>query len=279
MKFTEGPVWLPKEQKLIFSDIPNSVLMQWSQKAGLSEFRKSENANGNILDLDGNIISCQHGARNIIRIDNKGKSSVLVDKFNGKRFNSPNDVAVWKDGTLWFTDPPWGLREPHEIPGHWVYKLDPKTGKVDVLIKDLAMPNGIVFSPDYSRLYVADTGGHKRHPDPKFHDYPDTVTCYAVSKKGKLGKKLFTIDEGSDGMAVDVKGNIYLTHGHVQVYDKDGKKIETIESPTKASQCLLWWERLQNPFYHGKKWSLQRKAYTTRSCLTSIILIRPHHET
>ena len=102
MKFTEGPVWLPKEQKLVFSDIPNSVLMQWSQKAGLSEFRKSENANGNILDLDGNIISCQHGTRNIIRIDDNGKSSVLVDKFNGKRFNSPNDVAVWKDGTLWF---------------------------------------------------------------------------------------------------------------------------------------------------------------------------------
>ena len=239
MKFTEGPVWLPNEQKLVFSDIPNSVLMQWSQKAGLSEFRKSENANGNILDLDGNIISCQHGARNIIRIDDNGKSSVLVDKFNGKRFNSPNDVAVWKDGTLWFTDPPWGLRELHEIPGHWVYKLDPKTGKVDVLIKDLAMPNGIVFSPDFSRLYVADTGGHKRHPDAKFHDYPDTVTCYAVSKKGKLGKKLFTIDEGSDGMAVDVKGNIYLTHGHVQVYAPNGKKIETIEIPQKpANVCF-----------------------------------------
>ena len=108
-----------------------------------------------------------------------------------------------------------------------------------MLIKDLAMPNGIVFSPDYSRLYVADTGGHKRHPDPKFHDYPDTVTCYAVNKKGKLGKKLFTIDEGSDGMAVDVRGNIYLTHGHVQVYDPDGNKIETIETPQKpANVCF-----------------------------------------
>ena len=263
MKFSEGPVWLPKEQKLVFSDIPNSVLMQWSQKAGLSEFRKSENANGNILDLDGNIISCQHGARNIIRIDQKGMASVLVDKFNGKRFNSPNDVAVWKDGTLWFTDPPWGLREPHEIPGHWVYKLDPKTGKVEVLIKDLAMPNGIVFSPDYSRLYVADTGGHKRHPDPKFHDYPDTVTCYAVNKKGKLGKKLFTIDEGSDGMAVDIKGNIYLTHGHVQVYDKDGKKIETIETPQKPA----------NVCFGGKDY--KTLFITARSGLYSVRLTQP----
>jgi len=239
MKFTEGPVWLPEESKVVFSDIPNSKLMQWSKKDGLSVFRKSEQANGNILDLQGRIISCQHAARNIIRIDKDGKAKVLTEKFEGKRFNSPNDVAVWKDGTLWFTDPPWGLRAPHEIPGHWVYKLDPETGKVEVLIKDLAMPNGIVFSPDGSRLYVADTGGHKRHPDPKYHDYPDTVTCYAVSKKGKLGKKLFTIDEGSDGMAVDVKGNLYLTHGQVQVYDADGKKLETIEVPEKpANVCF-----------------------------------------
>ena len=239
MKFTEGPVWLPGESKLVFSDIPNSQLMQWSKKDGLSVFRKSEQANGNILDLQGRIISCQHAARNIIRIDKDGKAKVLTEKFEGKRFNSPNDVAVWKDGTLWFTDPPWGLRAPHEIPGHWVYKLDPETSKVEVLIKNLAMPNGIVFSPDGSRLYVADTGGHKRHPNPKYHDYPDTVTCYAVSKKGKLGKKLFTIDEGSDGMAVDVKGNLYLTHGQVQVYDADGKKLETIEVPEKpANVCF-----------------------------------------
>ena len=131
-----------------------------SEKNGLSEFRKSAQANGNIVDLQGRIISCQHAARNIIRIEKDGRAKVLADKFDGKRFNSPNDVAVRHDGTLWFTDPPWGLRGPHEIPGHWVYKLDPATGKVEVLIKDLAMPNGIVFSPDGSRLYVADTGGN-----------------------------------------------------------------------------------------------------------------------
>ena len=209
------------------------------KEGGLSKFRKSESANGNILDLDGNIISCQHGARNIIRIDKKGKAKVLADKFNGKRFNSPNDVAVWKDGTLWFTDPPWGLREPHEIPGHWVYKLYPKTGKVEALIKNLAMPNGIVFSPDFSRLYVADTGGSKRHPDSKYHDYPATVTCYALSDEGTIGEELFTIKEGSDGMAVDVKGNLYLTQGNVQVYDPEGKKIETIKVPQNpANVCF-----------------------------------------
>ncbi|MEO1994520.1 MAG: SMP-30/gluconolactonase/LRE family protein, partial [Planctomycetaceae bacterium] len=109
MKFTEGPVWLPAQKKLVFSDIPNSKLMQWSAQDGLSEFRKSENANGNILDLQGRIISCQHGARNLIRIEADGSTTVLADKFDGKRFNSPNDVAVRSDGTLWFTDPPWGL--------------------------------------------------------------------------------------------------------------------------------------------------------------------------
>ena len=100
MKFTEGPVWLPEQKKVVFSDIPNSKLMQWSKKDGLSVFRKSEQANGNILDLQGRIISCQHAARNIIRIGKDGKSEVLTDKFEAKRFNSPNDVAVWKDGTL-----------------------------------------------------------------------------------------------------------------------------------------------------------------------------------
>lgn len=263
MKFTEGPVWLPDEQTLVFSDIPNSLLMMWSEKEGLSKFRKSENANGNILDLEGNIISCQHGARNIIRIDKGGKTTVLAEKFEGKRFNSPNDVAVWKDGTLWFTDPPWGLREPHEIPGHWVYKLDPKTGEVEVLIKDLAMPNGIVFSPDFSRLYVADTGGNKRHPDPKFHDYPDTVSCYAVNEKGKLGKKLFVIDQGSDGMAVDIKGNLYLTHGNVQVYDSGGEKIDTIEIPQKPA----------NVCFGGKDY--RTLFITARSSLYSVRLILP----
>lgn len=240
MKFTEGPVWLPKDNKLVFSDIPNSKLMQWNEADGLSVYRESENANGNILDLEGRIISCQHGARNVIRIEADGTTTVLADKFDGKRFNSPNDVAVKSDGTLWFTDPPWGLTEPHEIPGHWVYKLEPKTGKVEVIHKYLAMPNGIVFSPDESRIYIADTGGHPRHPNPDFHNLPATIQCHAIGSDGKLGKKLFHIDAGSDGMAVDVLGNIYTTTGgKVHVYDADGKKLEQIDVPEgPANVCF-----------------------------------------
>ncbi|MCA9263237.1 MAG: SMP-30/gluconolactonase/LRE family protein [Planctomycetales bacterium] len=240
MQFTEGPVWLPQEKIVVFSDIPNSKLMQWSQADGLSDYRPSKNANGNILDGDGRIISCQHGARNVIRIEKDGTTTVLAEKFDGKRFNSPNDVAMRADGTLWFTDPPWGLTGQREIPGNWVFRLDPKTGRVEAVIKDLAMPNGIVFSPDQTRLYVADTGGHPNHPDEKFHKLPAGVHCYEVNQDGSLGKQLFQTDAGSDGMAVDVNGNIYTTTGgHVGVYNADGKLLEKIEVPEgPANVCF-----------------------------------------
>ncbi len=240
LKFTEGPVWLQKEKILVFSDIPNSKLMQWSEADGLSDYRDSEQANGNILDLQGRIISCQHRARNLIRIESDGTTTVLVDRFEGKRFNSPNDVAIRSDGTLWFTDPPWGLTGPHEIPGHWVYKLDPKSGKVEVIHKYLAMPNGIVFSPDETRIYIADTGGNQRHPDPEFHKTPASIQCHEVGTDGKLGKKLFHIDAGSDGMTVDVKGNLYTTYGgQVHIYDADGKELEQIDVPEgPANVCF-----------------------------------------
>lgn len=240
MKFTEGPVWLPSEKKLVFSDIPNSKLMQWSEADGLSVYRDSEQANGNILDLQGRIISCQHKARNVIRIEADGSTTLLADRFDGKRFNSPNDVAIRSDGTLWFTDPPWGLTGPHEIPGHWVYKLEPKTGKVEVIHKYLAMPNGIVFSPDESRIYIADTGGHKRHPDPDFHKLPASIQCYEIDSNGNLGKKLFQIASGSDGMAVDTQGNLYATHGgKVHIYDADGNERQQIDVPEgPANVCF-----------------------------------------
>ena len=176
----------------------------------------------------------------MIRLEDDGSVKVLADKYEGKRFNSPNDVAVHSDGTLWFTDPPWGLKEPHELPGHWVYKLYPDTGQVEVVHKYLAMPNGIVFSPDESRIYIADTGGHPRHPDPEFHNLPSSIQCHAVSTDGRIGEKLFHIEAGSDGMAVDVKGNLYTTHGgKVYVYDADGKELEQIDVPEgPANVCF-----------------------------------------
>ena len=249
MKFTEGPAWIPATKTLVFSDIPNSKLMQWREGDGLSVFRNSEQANGNILDLQGRLISCQHAARNLVRTETDGSITVLADKFDGKRFNSPNDVAVRSDGTLWFTDPPWGLTGPGELPGNWVFKLDPATGNVEPVIKDLAMPNGIIFSPDETRLYVADTGGHERHPNPELRKLPAGIHCYEVSKDGKLGKKLFQIGQVSDGMKADVKGNLYTTNGRkVQIYSADGKKLEQIDVPEGPANCCFGGDDLKTLF-------------------------------
>lgn len=240
MRFIEGPAWVPAKKTLIFSDIPNSKLMQWREGDGLSVFRQSENSNGNILDLEGRLISCQHSGRNLVRTEPDGKITVLADKYDGKRFNSPNDVAVRSDGTLWFTDPPWGLIGPREIPGNWVFKLDPADGSVEPVIKDLSMPNGIAFSPDESRLYVADTGGNERFSVADLKKLPPAIHCYEMSKNGKLGKQLFQFGQGSDGMRVDVKGNLYTTtSGKVHIYDPDGQKLEQIDMPeSPANVCF-----------------------------------------
>ena len=159
MKFTEGPVWLPNKSIVVFSDIPNSMLMQWSKKDGLLPFRKSEASNGNILDLRGRLLTCQHTGRNIIRTEHDGTITVLSDKFEEKKLNSPNDLAIKSDGSIWFTDPSYGLRgKPGELPGKWVFRLDVATKKVTVIYKGFDMPNGIAFSPDEKRVYIADTG-------------------------------------------------------------------------------------------------------------------------
>ncbi|MGE5195096.1 MAG: SMP-30/gluconolactonase/LRE family protein [Deltaproteobacteria bacterium] len=249
MKFTEGPAWIPAKKTLVFSDIPNSKLMQWREGDGLSVFRQSEQSNGNILDLEGRLISCQHAGRNLVRTESDGKITVLADKFEGKRFNSPNDVAVRSDGTLWFTDPPWGMTGEREIPGNWVFKLDPASGAVEPVIKDLAMPNGIVFSPDESRLYVADTGGHEKFSVPELRKLPAGIHCYEVSKEGKLGKQLFQIEQGSDGMRVDVKGNLYTTNGgKVHIFSADGKKLEQIDVPEGPANVCFGGDDLETLF-------------------------------
>ncbi len=249
MKFIEGPAWFPATKTLVFSDIPNSKLMQWREGDGLSVYRQSENSNGNILDLEGRLVTCQHTGRNLVRTEPDGKITVLTDKYDGKRFNSPNDVAVRSDGTLWFTDPPWGLTGEREIPGNWVFKLDPASGSVDPVIKDLAMPNGIVFSPDESRLYVADTGGNERLSVAELKKLPAAVHCYEMSKDGKLGKQLFQFGQGSDGMRVDVKGNLYTTTGgKIHIYSAGGKKLEQIDVPEGPANVCFGGDDLKTLF-------------------------------
>ena len=229
MKFTEGPVWIPEKQALIFSDIPNSMLMRWSARDGLKPFRKSAQANGNMLDLQGRLMSCQHAGRNLIRTESDGTLTVLADKFDGKKFNSPNDLAIKSDGSIWFTDPSYGLRgKPGEIPGKWVFRLDGTSNKVTVVYKGFDMPNGIAFSPDEKRLYIADTGKH------------GIIRAFDVSGETIVTKPAFEIPIRCDGMCIDTRGNIYTTSkGGIHIFDKAGKKLGLIAIPEHpANVCF-----------------------------------------
>ncbi|MFK7910436.1 MAG: SMP-30/gluconolactonase/LRE family protein [Akkermansiaceae bacterium] len=229
MKFTEGPVWLPEKNIVVFSDIPNSMLMQWSEKDGLKPYRKSENSNGNILDAKGNLLTCQHSGRNVISEGKDGKIKVLADKHDGKRFNSPNDLAQHSDGSIWFTDPSYGLRgKPGEYEGKWVFRMDGKTGKTSAIYKDFDMPNGIAFSPDFRTVYIADTGKI------------GIIRAFSVHGEAIDQKPIFEIPIRCDGMCIDTEGNIYTTSkGGIHVYDKAGKKLGLIPVPeTPANVCF-----------------------------------------
>ncbi len=229
MKFTEGPVWFPSPgNRLVFSDIPNSRQMEWSDKNGLKEWRKVEQSNGNLLDLKGQLLSCQHAGRNVISTAGDGSIKVLADRFDGMRFNSPNDLAIRSDGTIWFTDPSYGLRgRKAEIDGKWVYRLKPD-GKVSVVCKTFDMPNGIAFSPGGKRVYIADTGKVGK------------IRAYRVIEKGLLGDPEFIIDIRCDGMCIDTKGRVYTTSaGGIHVFDGTGKKLGVIATPEHpANVCF-----------------------------------------
>ena len=164
--WAEGPAWNGVGRYLVWSDIPNNVQMRWLEENGqVSVFRNpSGYSNGNTFDFEGRELSCEHGNRRVVRYEPNGTVTVIADKFEGKRLNSPNDIAVHPDGSIWFTDPPYGIignyegfkadKEVKEA----VYRVDPKTGQMDKLYDEMNGPNGICFSPDYKKVYVADTG-------------------------------------------------------------------------------------------------------------------------
>ena len=236
MRFTEGPVWIPARKMVVFSDIPNSVLMQWTEDGGLKEYRKVKQSNGNILDLEGNLLTCQHAGRNVIRTDAGGKVTVLCDNIQGKKLNSPNDLALRGNGEIWFTDPSYGLRgKPGELPGRWVWRIGPQG--TDVVYKGHDMPNGIVFSPEEVRVYIADTGKVGK------------IRVFKVVESGMLGDPLFEIDIRCDGMCVDTKGNIYTTsRGGIHVFDRNGKKIGVIETPEHPANVCFGGENYDTLF-------------------------------
>lgn len=234
MKFTEGPVWLSRDGGfLVFSDIPADELKRWSEKEGLATFRKpSHNANGNLLDREGRMISCEHGGRRLSILEADGTLATLVDKFEGKAFNSPNDVAVAADDAVCFTDPDYGLRgKPGEIGGNWVFRFDPKTKNIRVLVKDFDKPNGIAFSPDGKLLYIADSGK------------PRHIRVFDVEADGGVSNsRVFcTLDQGApDGIRCDADGRVWSSAGDgVRIYDTSGKLLGTIPVPeVPANLCF-----------------------------------------
>ena len=240
MKFTEGPVWIPGERggMLLFSDIPSDVIHKWTRADGLGVFRNpSRGANGNTIDAEGRLISCEHRSRTVVRNTPEGSMETIADAYKGGKLNSPNDAAVRSDGTVWFTDPPYGLgQRPREQKGNYVYKLDPAAkkpeGKLQAVILDIQWPNGICFSPDESKLYVANS------------DISNPVIFVTPFKPdGTLGtpQPLFRIDKGiPDGIRCDAEGRVWSSAGDgVHVFAPDGKllgKVLVPESP--ANLCF-----------------------------------------
>lgn len=234
LKFTEGPVWMDAEGCLLFSDIPADTIYRWSQQDGLSVFRKpSHNANGNTTDLQGRLLTCEHGSRTLTRTEADGTVTTLAAEYDGKKLNSPNDVVVKSDGTVWFTDPPYGIKaDQQEQPTCNVFRLDPETGTLTVVLDSLSRPNGLCFSPDESRLYVADSSGKSQK-----------IIVLHVSEDGEVtGQETFgSVPTGvPDGMRVDEAGRLYSTCGEgVCVYAPDGRLLGKIKTPESAANCAF----------------------------------------
>ena len=258
MKFVEGPVWSEENGGfLIFSDIPASELKKWSKADGVTTFRKeSNNTNGNARDLEGRLISCEHTSRRVSITEKDGTVRTLVDRFkpdlslpDGKKFNSPNDVVVKSGGTILFTDPTYGTPKgaAKELEGQWVFCYAPHTKAVWPVAKDMDMPNGLCFSPDESKLYVADSGkprhilvfevtGARNSPSDEGHGGESLVPLRLYP-----GQVFCTIDKGvPDGIRCDEKGNVWSSAGDgVQVFAPDGKLIGRIPVPeSPANLCF-----------------------------------------
>ena len=171
-RWAEGPVWCADGRYLLFSDIPNNRMLRWLEETGeVSVFRSPSNySNGNCRDRQGRLITCEHDTRRVTRTEYDGTITVLMDRFQDKKLNAPNDLAVHSDGAIWFSDPGYGImsnyeghKAPFELPAN-VYRLDPKTGEATVVATDMDKPNGLCFSPDEKRLYIVDTGSSKTSP-------------------------------------------------------------------------------------------------------------------
>jgi gluconolactonase len=238
--WVEGPVWFGDLGCLLFSDIPSNRILRWTPD-GVTTFRSPSNyANGHTRDRQGRLISCEHGLRRVTRTDWDGTVTTLADGYDGKPLNSPNDVVASRDGSIWFTDPHYGImtdyegyRAPQELPCQ-VYRVDP-SGQVKAVISDMACPNGLAFSPDESRLYVADTG--RMHSDD-----PQSIRVYNMVDGWPVNGRVFhTINPGcADGIRVDADGNLWSSAADgVHCIAPDGRLLGKIFVPELVSNLCF----------------------------------------
>ena len=260
--FVEGPTWIKSGGGfLVFSDIPNNKIMKWTAKDGITVFREdSKNSNGNTTDPDGLLVTAQHGSRSVTRTGKDNKIVTLVEKYNDKALNSPNDVAVKSDGTIWFTDPDYGIPQGQkkEQDGNWVYRFDPAKKDLKVLFteKIFEKPNGIAFSPDEKKLYVADSGP------------PRLIRVFEVRDDGSVigGEVFCKIDKGGpDGIRVDADGRVWSSAGDgVHIFDTQGKLIGKILVPESPANLCFGGEDGKTLFITARK-----SLYSIKTNVTS----------
>lgn len=250
-KWNEGPVWFGDLRSLVWSDIPNDRMLRWCEDSGaVSVFRAPANhANGNTRDRQGRLLTCEHRTRRVTRTEIDGTITVLIDRFDGKPLNSPNDIVVHRDGAIWFTDPGYGLFSldqgdsgEAELPTR-VYRIDPHSGQASVMDESIEKPNGLAFSPDFSLLYVADTGAsHKR-------GHPRQIHVFDVIDGCRLGAPRVFCDFGTastDGFRVDTEGRLWAAVGWgdpdqdgVHVFAPDGARIGIVHLPEGAANLCF----------------------------------------
>lgn len=220
-RFTEGPAWSP-DGFLVFSDVPNNKIHRWEAGRGVDVLRQASlGANGNAFDAKGNLYTCESRSRRVTRTDPKGKVTVLAERYQGKRFNAPNDLCVRKDGHVWFTDPAFGDQsDTRELDFYGVYHLTPN-GEITLVAQPKGRPNGIALAPNGRILYVANSDDRN-------------VRAYDVDRDGKAANErvvVADIEGVPDGMRVDEKGNLYVAAKHVYVFTPEGKPLATIHVP------------------------------------------------
>jgi len=260
-RWAEGPVYFRDGGFLLWSDIPNNRMMRWLEEDGhVSVFRSPSNySNGNTRDREGRLLTCEHDSRRVTRTEPDGRITVLMDRFDGKKLNAPNDIVVASDGAIWFTDPGYGIdgeyeghADKFELPAN-VYRLDPRTGRATVVADDFTRPNGLAFSPDEELLYIVDTG--------ITHGGPSHIRVFEVAGNKLRKGRVFAEDFApgfTDGMRVDMRGNVWCSMGWAdpaedgaRCYAPDGELIGKVHLPESCANLCFGGKKRNRLFVCG----------------------------